>query len=113
MSSTESKSGTHLVFKDSGDVVIFHDGKLDPREVGDEVIQSEKITEVDWDPEDGMWVSRLRDGTELCRRAVRSEVVEVEHQMLADMESRGEKMPSNGLWSAIKKTFIRKFTCQK
>ena len=102
-----SPGGTYLVFQDSGDVSVFHDGKVDPRMFGEKVISSEKITEVVWDPVDGRWVSCLRDGTELCRSKSKAEVVDLEHRILAEMEIRGERLPSNGVWSAIKKAARR------
>jgi len=72
---------------------IFHDGGMDPRVPGMEVVESFKVTEVDWDMETGEWVSRLKDGKEICRAPSKKEVVEKEHEILATMEWEGIAFP--------------------
>lgn len=43
--------------------------------------------------EGDVWVSRLLDGTELCRGPQRGPVVEEEHRLIEEMLVRGEKIP--------------------
>ena len=90
----EIRGGTHIVMPPGGGPMsIFHDGDLDPRIPGMEVVDSFKVTEVDWDKDTGWWVSKLKDGTEICRAETKKGVVAMEHEILAQMEAEGTLFP--------------------
>lgn len=95
------RDGAHIVFNEQGDMEVIHDGSLNISDLEGEVISSEKSTEVDFDPRTGDWFSILKDGREICRGKDRRRVVHEEHVILADMVSRGERIPKNNLWSAV------------
>ena len=95
--------GTFFVFDETGDLAIIHDGNFDLKSLVGELIRSEKCTEVDWDPFEGVWFSELRDGRRLSANINREVVVEEEHIIISDMVAVGKRIPRNNFLS----TFIR------
>lgn len=99
--------GVHVVLTDDGDMEVIHDGSLGIDEIDGEVVASGKATEVDYDPATGEWFSILKDGREICRDRCRRAVVRKEHAILADMVGRGERIPADGIASALARSARR------
>ena len=95
--------GTFIVFDNTGDISVVHNGNFDVGSLDGALIRSEKCTEVDWDPVEGVWFSELRDGRRLCKNTNREAVIEEEHIIVANMLSAGKRIPRNNFLS----TFIR------
>ena len=97
---TLKEQGAIIVPGDDGECNIVHSGEVNPNQVAD-VQDSQKCTIVDMDTDTNEWVSWLRNGKELVRNADRKEVVRLEHEVLANMISKGEHIPDDNLRSAI------------